>query len=324
MLLLVLTAAAAAEQQCSCAQIVALETRLDDVVRELQAMKKQMTADATKTLPRATDGSHESVPVSVRGGQSSFNGRRLQAASPSYVAVDSWHVHEFPDGHTCPNMGASHKRLLATSADGAITWEPSPANPSANISLVSVAKDWTTSEVQRFPSPLRLVHDGSCTAPPKVLVDGVDVKSFKAPASSLACIRVVTTNQGYLNAWVNDERGEHNALDAGSSGIGSTWDKDTQLAVGTVIDGSANAAYCYSGFRGMRVLGPNSDAWRGSIEYTLDGGTTWTGLVCTDCTRFHNTADIAVDYDGSVGGDDTTAKCAGMRMCNLVLPSLQP
>jgi len=133
-----------------------------------------------------------------------------------------------------------------------------------------------------------------------------------------ACVRVKTTNEGYLNAWVADSRGEYNAVDDGSSGIGSTFG-----STGSMISvGTSTMQACYTGFRAFYVQGPNSNAWCGSLEVSYDAGSTWVFLVCTmGCYRGTNGADVIVDYDGTTtGGISTSAKCMSMSNCRFTAP----
>ena len=98
--------------------------------------------------------------------------RRLSSASPStYLSVRkaSHVVHEFPSGHTCPNV-QGFTQLLPIAADGTVSWDPSPLVPSANLSLGSVASDWSVSEVQRMPAPFKVVHDADCSGTPSLEV----------------------------------------------------------------------------------------------------------------------------------------------------------
>ena len=49
------------------------------------------------------------------------------------------------------------KQLLPVAADGTVTWSPSPSDLPAdgNVSLVSVASDWSTTELQQFRPPFK-------------------------------------------------------------------------------------------------------------------------------------------------------------------------
>jgi len=93
--------------------------------------------------------------------------RRL-TASPTYLAMPATQIHEFPDSHTCSNMGFSeaHPRLLSLDGSGP-TVAPGTTAASSDVSLASVtAKDGAISEVQRFAAPFKVVHDSGCSAAP--------------------------------------------------------------------------------------------------------------------------------------------------------------
>jgi hypothetical protein len=123
------------------------------------------------------------------------------------------------------------------------------------------------------------------------------------------CIRISTTNTGPLNAWVADSRGELNALDDGTSGIGSTAG-----SIGSTLTNGQNLNACYTGFRTLYVNGADpNDGWIGSLEVSLDGGTSWTYLVCAaGCIRGHSGQEVLVHYEfTSTSGTTTVAKvCA--------------
>jgi len=88
------------------------------------------------------------------------------------VGARPWQLHEFPADHTCPNLDNSRPLQLLPVNGSTPTWSPSPkdlstnTNSLVNLSLVSVAKDWSTTVVDTFPVPFRVVHDASCNAQP--------------------------------------------------------------------------------------------------------------------------------------------------------------
>ena len=91
---------------------------------------------------------------------------------PLHLHPHHTQLHEFPVDHTCPNLDNSRPLQLLPVNGSTPTWSPSPkdlstnTNSLVNLSLVSVAKDWSTTVVDTFPVPFRVVHDASCNAQP--------------------------------------------------------------------------------------------------------------------------------------------------------------
>jgi len=111
------------------------------------------------------------VDAAGRSAQLVARGRRLSAGSGEGTAVGTraWQTHVFPTGHSCPNLDDGQvKMLLPVTNRSEVTWNPVPADlpADANVSLRSVASDWSTAEIQTFPAPFRIVHDATCTATP--------------------------------------------------------------------------------------------------------------------------------------------------------------
>jgi len=72
---------------------------------------------------------------------------------------------------------------------------------------------------------------------------------------------------------------------------------------------------------GVQVMNPTSNAWAGSIQYSVDGGSRYGPMVCTSCTVGSNTAQIVVD-----GNADSTqlaeTRCLSGASCAIqVRPS---
>jgi hypothetical protein len=80
----------------------------------------------------------------------------------SYAHKSNWLVHEFTaDNHQHAALTDGRpKQVLPLGADGATTYNPAPnfTGP-VNLTLASVGKDWTTTEVESFPAPLKMVHE---------------------------------------------------------------------------------------------------------------------------------------------------------------------
>jgi len=165
------------------AKLTAVETVFDQRVSELGAKYEANFAkvEATRRLSVRNDGGI--VPTAEISG-----GRRLSVGD-THLAVLALQLHEFPDGHTCPNTGTNSLRALPhTGSD--VTYKPSPqwtASTDNELSLGTINEDWSTSEIQRMPFPMKVVHEGNCTATPKLelqlsttvlgslTVDGYDV-----------------------------------------------------------------------------------------------------------------------------------------------------
>jgi len=97
--------------------------------------------------------------------------RRRLATGDKHIAVPSHLLHEFPDGHTCPNLGAGVMKKLLPHTGSDVSYKPSPewtASTDNELSLTAVNSDWSTSEIQRMPFPMKVVHEGNCTATPKL------------------------------------------------------------------------------------------------------------------------------------------------------------
>jgi len=80
----------------------------------------------------------------------------------SYAHTSNWLVHEFTaDNHQHAALTDGRpKQVLPLGADGATTYNPTPSfTGPVNFTLASVAQDWTTTEVESFPAPLKMVHE---------------------------------------------------------------------------------------------------------------------------------------------------------------------
>ena len=144
-----------AADECSC---VALEKEVRTLRAEMEEMKiemrKLMGADARERAPERI--AVEPVPE--------LHGRRLSGAS-TFVSVPARQVHEFVNGHSCPNVGG-YMQALPVKTSGGVSWSPSPSDVTSEISLGAVSTGWSMLETSTLPSPLRLVHDEACALPP--------------------------------------------------------------------------------------------------------------------------------------------------------------
>ena len=165
------THAAEAETDASCsARITALKAevamleqqwkfRFDALSEQLRALKSAQPASEEPVVTKNVDS---------RGTTAQSFERRLQTSSPEYVAIESRHVHEFPSGNTCPNYATGEFKTLRPVDGAGVSWAASFAPSVANFSLVSVSNDWSTSEIQSFPAPFKVVHPADCVSPPSL------------------------------------------------------------------------------------------------------------------------------------------------------------
>ena len=160
-----------------------LEQRLD----ELQLMVGQQAAQLAEqaaALKEMRDA--PAVPVSTKqvGVDAAGTGRVLSQADGVSIGAQSWQAHFFPDNHSCPNLDSSRPTmLLPVKKDSTVTFNPHPNDlpADAQVSLRSIAADWSSTEVQSFPAHFKLIHDASCSATPtlelslRTTVGGVDL-----------------------------------------------------------------------------------------------------------------------------------------------------
>lgn len=182
------------------AKLASLEQRFLVLEKQYELLVLHRSGDTTEQQqakpPRQQPKSNESIEVSNLGTTS--YGRRLSSTSSSYLTTGSanYFMHEFPEGHSCPNYGSAdtYRALLpATNDAGGISWKPSGEYTSPNVSLVSVSKGWSTSVIDAMPVPLKIVHDASCSstptlhltldahfdiAPSSIFINGVDFRSY--------------------------------------------------------------------------------------------------------------------------------------------------
>ena len=106
---------------------------------------------------------HEALPqgMAVRvDATGAAHPRRLTETAYHHTTVGAraWQTHVFPEGHTCPNLDNGQvKQLLPVNNQSQVTWNPVPTDlpADANVSLMSVEGDWSTSEARahrRVPS----------------------------------------------------------------------------------------------------------------------------------------------------------------------------
>jgi len=139
-----------------------------------RVLRRKESLDAGRGSVRestSTDADEQQRAVSDDG--TTGSARRL-TSTPTYLAVPTTQIHEFPDSHTCSNMGfnEAYPRLLSLDSSGP-TISPGTTVASSDLSLASVAgKDQTVSEIQRFSAPLKIIHDSSCSNSPTLALQG--------------------------------------------------------------------------------------------------------------------------------------------------------
>ena len=175
---LTLTTAEERQQSCACEERItaleaknsALEAKVDALIKATE-MRKQHPMDrghGDESEEGSANGGTPATAIDDQGRQLSFSG-----AAPVYVSVkDSRRLHEFPAGHSCPNVGGNYMLELPTTPSG-VSWLPSsPSDMTENTTFVSVGSSWSTSTIQSYPEPLRIVHNSDCSSAPAVGVAG--------------------------------------------------------------------------------------------------------------------------------------------------------
>ena len=287
---------------------------LREQVRALRLEMDEMRTLMARGVHAERDGGTEQA--------ASDHGRRLSSTS-TFVAVPAVQVHEFTDGHGCSNIGG-YMQALPVKATGGISYDPSPNDVTGDISLVSVASDWSTTEIAASPAPLKLVHD-SCAGPPSLALqlnttvnalsvagpltlEGVDIgRRLFAPT----CVRITTGDGQYTNA--NTDSGYMNwrVWDAASGhSYGNAFGGLTLHATGSVLLDA-----CYDGFRALRVDNPMNDGWIGTIEVSTDGRENWRPMLCVygngqSCNPNGHWQSTWVGVDGN-----SDMVCTGLACC---------
>lgn len=82
--------------------------------------------------------------------------------------------------------------------------------------------------------------------------------------------------------------------------------------------GEAVLDMCFPSFDLIQVSNPTNNAWTGSIMASIDGGSIFNYLECTNCAGATSTEKIVVDGDSN-GGTQASTQCMGGISCDLVL-----
>ena len=107
---------------------------------------------------------------------------------------------------------------------------------------------------------------------------------------------------GYLSAYVETGDGEMVML----SDPTIRWERGS-----TVVEN-----VCFGSIVQVEVSGPSHDGWAGNIYYSLDNGSSWHQMDCSNCDG-EVTMPLLVDRNGSP--DDRFASCVGGRTCSVVV-----
>ena len=186
------------------ASLVAMEQRHE---ARLAALEKQYLA-RLEAFDRQSkvSGTRSVHTVSPDGSMRAGPHPRQLANGDTHLALPSVQVHEFPAGHSCSNLDSgttSDLRMMLPHTGSAVSFKPSPdwtATTTNEMSLASIAKDWTANEIQRIPAPLKVVHDASCSNAPKLEVQlEATVPSLTATSSISGRTRLHETGDTLVN-----------------------------------------------------------------------------------------------------------------------------
>jgi len=125
-----------------------------------------------------------------------------------------------------------------------------------------------------------------------------------APTVDNTCLRVATGgaryDNGYLDVFVDE-----------GDGTGYVLRASGYFALNSVV-----VADCYTDLVGVQVRNTNANAWAGSIETSVDGGNSYSPMICSDgCSPVgDSTASIVVDGDGN---GNRPVKCLNGDTCTL-------
>ena len=90
------------------------------------------------------------------------------------------------------------------------------------------------------------------------------------------------------------------------------------------VKGQVVLSKCYVGLLGVQVTNTETNAWGGSIEYSVDGGVTYSAMICDDCTGTVKTTEyIVIDGDDNGVGDTKCLNGNAGNVCILAV-SLTP
>jgi len=124
-----------------------------------------------------------------------------------------------------------------------------------------------------------------------------------SPTAITKCILITTGtgtfDNGYLDVFVNNGDGYNMVTTPGVNyGKGQV-----------VLD------ECYVGLLGVQVTNPQTNAWAGSIEYSINDQSSYSAMICDDCTGTVETTEYIVVDGNSDGSGDT--KCLNGNTGNI-------
>lgn len=187
-----------AGESCSCDRIVAVEAEVAELRSTVAALVRQQPKvgelDSARMEPRAVR--HEVDPLSVSVPEPAARQLQITSGGKTYTATRSWHLHEFPSGHTCNAPGKAYLKPNMA-AEGMTELDYPTSGTTTSFSLISNVDGQARQEIQQIAVPLKVVHDASCSSAPSLVlqgntqvagsltVAGVDVAQALQAASSL-------------------------------------------------------------------------------------------------------------------------------------------
>ena len=159
--------------------------------------------------------------------------------------------------------------------------------------------------------PTNLQPTGSNpTVPPSL--SPVTLKPSSSPTAVTKCILITTGtgefDNGYLNVLVND-----------GSGYVEVTTPDIIYEKGQVV-----LDECYVNLIGIQVTNTETNAWIGSIEYSINDQLSYSAMICDDCIGIVETAEDIVVDGNSDGFKDTGVACLNGNVCTLYAPGATP
>ena len=158
----------------------------------------------------------------------------------------------------------------------------------------------------------------SPTKAPVTLEPTVTATSEPTATLEPTCLRITTGNGTYDNGFLDVSV---------NNGDGSGYVEVTDSGINYPAESTVLEA-CYTpGLVGIQVSNPQTNAWGGSIETSVDGGFSYSAMECLeDCSGAITTEFIVVDGDGNGKGD---TKCLNGDVCKLTVapppsPTISP
>ena len=189
-----------------------------------------------------------------------------------------------------------------------------PREP-ASDPTVSPSESPVTSSPSKSPS-LSPITSSPTTSDPTVSVATISPPSLSPVTSNptidpttieeLACLRVITGgitgDGGYVDVYVDKNDGN------GYVEVSQSNEKYGRNSI--VIED------CYTNLIDVQVMNTNTNAWKGSVETSVDGGATYYPMSCGDlCTPLGVlTTNILVDGNANTGGN---VRCVNSNRCTL-------